>query len=128
MHGARAVLAPPFLQAKVQEKRIPHTSTPFLLLEYLLSSLHLVGHREGKVEDRVQQPILQFPLSLTSLFFSQQDAPIVLNHVKKTYGGFCPLESLIEGELRVKNLIHFGLLCLNPWGKVFNQLWGDRAR
>lgn len=31
-------------------------------------------------------------------------------------------------ELRLSNLIHLGLLCLNPWSKVFNQRWGDRGR
>lgn len=86
--------------------------------------LHWVQRTEGRVEDRAQQPALQF------LFCPEQDAPIVLNHVKKKQ----PTELLFSKishrrkELRLSNLIHLGLLCLNPWSRVFNQLRGGRGR
>lgn len=40
---------------------------------------------------------------------------------------FCAI-SHRRKELRLSNLIHLGLLCLNPRSKVFNQLRGDRGR
>lgn len=122
--GARAVLAPLYIQSKVQEKKLPCRPTPFLLLDHLLSSLHLVRSREGRVEDRVQQPTLQFPFSLTSLLFRAR-CPNCAEPREKNLRRF--LSSRISHwrkELRSSNLIRLGPLCLNPRSKVFNQLGG----
>lgn len=107
--------------------RTPTWSTPCAWLEHL-SSLHLVQSREGRVEDRVQQPALQFPFSFTS--FVQSKMPqLCWTMWKKNLQRLLFSEiSHRRKELRLSNLIHLGLLCLNPQSKVFNQLWGDRGR
>lgn len=123
--GARAVLDPRYIQAEVQGKKLP----PCVQLEHLLSCLHLVQRTEGRVEDRVQQPALQFPFSFASLLFSARcpncAEPCEKNNLQRLL--FSEI-SHRRKELRLSNLIRLGLLCLNPWSKVFNQLWGDRGR
>lgn len=86
------------------------------------------GEQGGEGEDRVQHPTLQFPFSLTSLLFRAR-CPSCAEPCGKNLRSF--LSSRISRrrkELRPSNLIHLGPLCLNPWSKVFNQLWGDRGR
>lgn len=109
----------------MQGEKLP----PRVQLEHHLSSLHLLQRTEGRVEDRIQQPALQFPFSFTSLLFRAR-CPNCAEPCEKNN-----LQTLLfseishrRKELRLSNLIHLGLLCLNPWSKVFNQLWGDRGR
>lgn len=129
--GARAVLDPQYIQAKVQGEKL--TPDPHHVYNWNISSL-CTWCRAGRGGWRTEpnnQPC-NFP-SASHRFCSEQDAPIVLNRVKKKKKN--NLQRLLfseishrRKELRLSNLIQLGLLCLNPWSKVFNQLWGDRGR
>lgn len=125
--GARAVLDPQYIQAKVQGGGLP--PDPHHVHDWNISAL-CTWCRAGRGGWRTgsnNQPC-NF-LSVSHLLFRARCPNCAEPCEKKNLQRLLFSEiSHRRKELRLSNLIHLGLLCLNPQSKVFNQLWGDRGR